>query len=159
MGTRGGTGVGLVETVPANATFDAANSTGGVGPTGWSCADNAPAGTECRYDLGTVEVGDPAGTVDFAVTVNATVPAGTTELSNTAAIVDDGTNGVDPGPNTASDTTPITANPDLTVIKSDGGATAVPGGQITYTLTASNIGIENVKLTENATYSCVVITI
>ena len=38
------------------------------------------------------------------------------------------------------DTTPVIAAPDLTLAKSDGGASVVPGGTISYTLTYANVG-------------------
>ena len=55
---------------------------------------------------------------------------------------DDGANGADPTPanNSSTDTTPVDAAPDLTIAKDDGGATAVPGGTIAYTLTYANDG-------------------
>ena len=76
-----------------------------------------------------------------------------TQVANTATIADDGSNGADPTPanNTGSDTTPVTAAPDLMVTKSDGGATAAPGGTVAYTLSYTNVGTQNatgVVLTE-----------
>ena len=76
-----------------------------------------------------------------------------TQISNTASIADNGANGADSNPanNTASDTTPVTAAPNLTLTKSDGGASVAPGGTVAYTLTYSNtgnIGSAGVTLTE-----------
>jgi uncharacterized repeat protein (TIGR01451 family) len=45
-----------------------------------------------------------------------------------------------PGNNTASGSTTITG-PDLAIVKSDGVATAVPGGSTTYTITVTNNGL------------------
>jgi hypothetical protein len=48
-------------------------------------------------------------TAAFAVTVDNPLPAGVTEIDNTASIADDGTHGADPTPadNSGSDTTPV----------------------------------------------------
>jgi uncharacterized repeat protein (TIGR01451 family) len=80
-------------------------------------------------------------------------PAGTTQISNTASIADDGANGADPTPgnNSSSDTTPLTAAPDFSITKSDAGASVAPGGTVSYTLTyanSGNISATGVVLTE-----------
>lgn len=136
-GTQDATGVTITETVPANSTFDAGNSTGG-----WNCTPNANAGSTCTISIGAVAVSDPVATINFAVTVDDPLTAGVTELNNTASIADDGTNGADltPGDNTDSDNTPITAAPDLQVSKDDGGVTVQPGDVISYTINYANVG-------------------
>lgn len=136
-GTQDATGVEITETVPANSTFDAGNSSGG-----WSCAPNNNAGSTCTLAVGAVAVSDPVVTVNFAVTVDDPIASGVTELNNTALIADDGTNGADltPGDNSDSDNTPITASPDLQVSKDDGGVTVQPGDVITYTINYANVG-------------------
>jgi uncharacterized repeat protein (TIGR01451 family) len=81
--------------------------------------------------------------VTFGVTELTPLPAGVTTLTNTAVIGDDGANGVDPTPNdnTSTDTTPVTAKPDMVIDKSDNGLTSLRANQlITYTLTFSNVG-------------------
>ena len=136
-GGVGATGVVLTETVPANTTFNAGASTAG-----WSCTPNNNAGSTCTLALGAVAASG-GSSATFAVTVSTPVPAGVSQISNTASIADDGTHGIDPtsGNNTASDTTPITgAAPDLSLTKSDGGASALPGSGISYTLTYANSG-------------------
>ncbi len=141
------TGVVLTETVPANTTFNAGASTAG-----WSCVPDVNAGSTCTLAVGAVAtLGN--GNATFAVTVVSPVPAGVAQISNTASVADDGAGGADPTPanNTASDTTPVDAVPDLTLAKSDGGATALPGGTITYTLAYANVGGQSatgVALTE-----------
>jgi uncharacterized repeat protein (TIGR01451 family) len=147
-GNRGATGVVLTETVPANTTFNAGASTAG-----WSCTPNNNAGSTCTLAVGAVAAGGGSLTATFAVTVGNPLPGGVTQIANTATIADDGANGTDPTPgnNTGSDTTPVTSAPDLTVTKSDGGASVAPGGTVTYTLTYSNSGNINstgVVLTE-----------
>jgi uncharacterized repeat protein (TIGR01451 family) len=136
-GNQGATGVILTETVPANTTFNA-----GASSAGWSCANGAPAGTTCTNTIGAVAGGGGTGTRIFAVTVNASLPGGTTSTSNTVTIGDDGANGADPTPGNNSDTeiTPVFAAPDMQIEKSDGGTSTTPGGTVAYTLAYSNTG-------------------
>lgn len=156
-GNQGATGVVLTETVPANTTFNAGASTAG-----WACAPNNNAGSTCTLAIGALAGGGANGTATYAVSVVSPVPAGVTQISNTASVADDGANGADPVPanNTASDTTPVNAAPDLSVTKSDGGASVSPGGTVAYTLSyqnAGNQGATGVVLTEtvpaNATFN------
>jgi uncharacterized repeat protein (TIGR01451 family) len=136
-GNRGASGVVLTETVPANSTFNAGASTAG-----WSCVPNNNAGSTCTLAIGTVAGGGTGSSATFVVTVANPLPAGITAISNTAAIADDGANGTDPnaGNNSASDTTPVTGAPDLSVTKSDAGASVAPGGTVSFTLSYSNTG-------------------
>jgi uncharacterized repeat protein (TIGR01451 family) len=147
-GNHGATGVVLTETVPANTTFNAGASTAG-----WVCAPNNNAGSTCTLAIGGLAAGGGSQNATFAVTVVNPVPAGTTQISNTASIADDGANGTDPTPgnNSGSDTTPVTAAPDFSITKSDSGASVLPGGTVSYTLTyanSGNIGATGVVLTE-----------
>lgn len=123
--------VRIVETVPANTTFDASNSS-----PGWSCADDAPAGTTCTLNIGDLAGG---GSVDrtFAVQVNNPLPTGVTTVAN-QAVLDDG----DPTTTDPSDgeETPVDAAPVLDVAKTDNGVTAEPGDTVTYTITVTNRG-------------------
>ncbi|MCS6879953.1 MAG: isopeptide-forming domain-containing fimbrial protein, partial [Chloroflexaceae bacterium] len=136
VGNQDATGVVLTETVPANTSFDATASTAG-----WSCANGAPAGTVCTFTVGSLAAG-ASGSVNFVVRVNNPLPAGVTEVANAARVDDDGSNGADPTPgnNQASDSTPLAAAPDLELTKSDGGASAEPGGTITFILSYRNVG-------------------
>jgi uncharacterized repeat protein (TIGR01451 family) len=139
-GSIGATGVVITETVPANTTFNAGASTAG-----FSCTPSGNAGSTCTLAVGAVAAGGATHTATFAITVVNPVPAGVTQISNTASIADDGTNGTDPTPgnNTGSDTTPLTGAPDLSITKDDGGVTVVPGGSVPYTLTYANSGNRN----------------
>ena len=147
VGNQHATGVVLSETVPVHTSFNAGASTAG-----WSCVPSSAAGSTCSLAVGAVNAG-AGGSVTFAVTVVPSVPVAVTQIANTATVADDGSNGVDPTPanNTASDTTPLNATPDLTITKSDGGATTVPGGSVSYALNYSNVGNQDasgVVLTE-----------
>jgi uncharacterized repeat protein (TIGR01451 family) len=138
-GNQGAAGVTLTDVVPANATFNAAGSSAG-----WTCVPDNNPGSSCANPVGSVAAGAPADTRTFAVTVANPVPAGVTQLSNTATIADDGTNGPDPVPanNSSTDTTPLTAAPDLTLAKSDGGVSTTPGGTVAYSLVLTNVGTQ-----------------
>lgn len=99
-GVAGAVGVRFTETVPANATFNAAASS-----PGWSCADGSPAATVCTVALAaTLPGGGGMAAVSFAVRVVDPLPAGVTEISNSATV--DATNA--PAPATAGDMTPVT---------------------------------------------------
>jgi len=132
VGNQGATGVILTETVPAHTTYTGS---------GWTCIPDNNAGSVCTFSVGALNAG-ASGSATFVVTVNATVPAGVTQIANTAIIGDDGTNGPDPTPadNSGSDTTPLEAAPDLQISKTDGGVTVTPGSVLTYTLTYTNVG-------------------
>jgi len=136
-GNRGASGVALTETVPAHTTFNA-----GVSTPGWVCTPNGNAGSTCTLTVGTLAGGGGGHTATFAVTVPNPAPVGVTQIANTATIADDGANGADPTPgnNSGSDTTPVTGAPDLSLTKSDGGASVAPGGTVPYTLTYANTG-------------------
>ena len=152
VGNQDATGVFLTETVPANTT-SGTNAGWVVMGTATAC-DGQAAGTVCTFAHGALAAGGGAQMATFQLVVDNPVPAGVTQLSNTATIADDGANGADPvaGNNTAMDTTPLDAVPDMEMVsKDDGGATAVPGGTVTFTLTYRNAGDQDatgVVLTE-----------
>ena len=127
-GNQYATGVVITDYLSPNVTYYAG---------GWT-----PQGGGFVQTIGGVPVG-ASGVVTMVVSVNAIVPPGVTSVTNTVAIVDDGSNGADPNPgdNRATDITPISTAPDLIVTKSANGlGSAVPGGNITYTITFSNAG-------------------
>ena len=106
------------------------------------CAPNSNAGSTCTFAVGIVAGGGAGGSVTFAVTVNSPLPAGITQIANTAAIGDDASNGIDTAPanNSSSDTTPVRAAPDLRLSKRANVLNAVPDAPIVYTLTYTNVG-------------------
>ncbi len=99
-------GLVITETVPANTTFDAEAST-----QGWSCPNGSPGGTVCTFNIPTpvlrgrsIGITQQQGDLIFVVNVAAPLPAGVAQISNTASIGDDGSQGADarPGNNTAT---------------------------------------------------------
>jgi uncharacterized repeat protein (TIGR01451 family)/MYXO-CTERM domain-containing protein len=148
LGRRGASGVLVTETVPQHTRFEA-----GASDPGWSCADGDPPGTSCTRAVGTLETGD-SGTAFFAVRLDDPLATDVVEITNTASVSDDGTNGADPdlANNQASDTTPVVHPPDpgqpsvdafkLDTLTGDVDADgeAGPGDVLTYTVTVENSG-------------------
>lgn len=136
-GDQGASGIVLTETVPANTTFNSGSSSAG-----WSCVPDNSAGSTCTLNLtGSIGGGGVEAFLEpFAVTLDSCLPAGLTQIDNTASVADDGSNGADPNPgnNSASDSTPLSAGPDLSITKTDNNQIATPGGPILYTLTVAN---------------------
>lgn len=106
LGNQDASGVVVTDTVPANTTFNLANST-----PGWSCGDGAPAGATCSFAVGDLAGAGGSTTVLYAVTVTNPLPTGVREIVNSVVIVDDGRNGFDPAPpnNSDGDNTPLKA--------------------------------------------------
>ena len=96
------------------------------------------------WNIGAVAAGATL-TRTVTVVVNGVIPAGVTQIINTASVQDDGSNGADPNPanNTASDTDTLDAAPDLVITKTDGLTSVVPGQTVTYTLTVTNVGTQD----------------
>lgn len=133
VGDQDAAAVELTETVPANTIFSAAASSAG-----WACVPSAAAGSTCTLTVGALGGGGASTTRTFAVTVDDPVPAGVTTVSNSASVSDPAdTNAAN---DSATDTTPILVSPDVSLTKTDGGATATPGSTIVYTLNVSNVG-------------------
>ena len=141
IGSRDAVDVQIVETVPTGARFIAASSS-----SGWSCADNAPAGTTCVLDIAQINAGAVPQTALFAVRVELPFPAAPRQLHNAVDIHDNGMNGTDPntGNNHAETTTPVSTSVDLELLKTDSGARPRPGDTLVYTLTYRNLGNQSV---------------
>ena len=138
VGPQDSTGVVITETLPANTTFDLANST-----PGW--VETSPGSGIYEFSVGDLASGE-SGTVDFAVVLDANLPSGVTVISDTATIFDDGSNGAESDLTNNADTedTPITTGGvDLAVTIDDGQTTTVPGGMLVYTLDYENLGNTN----------------
>ncbi len=138
-GNQDSSGVVMTETVPANTTFNPAASS-----TGWSCTPDTNAGSTCTYIIGDLTAA-ASDTITFAVTVADPLPAGVDTVTNTVSIADDGTGDpdMDPTDNAASETTPVSAEPDVQIIKTNGQDTVYAGQNVTYTLTIGNIGTQD----------------
>jgi uncharacterized repeat protein (TIGR01451 family) len=123
-GNQDATGVKIVETVPANTTFNAGSSTADwtlIGPNTY------------QLNIGSLAAGASPQNVQFAVTVNNPLPSGVFTTTNTATIDDDHANGTDPTPlnNTATDdttfNTPPTAEAGGPYTVSEGGSVILNG--------------------------------
>jgi len=136
IGVQNATGVVVSVTVPVGVTFDSAGSS-----SGWSCPNSSTAGTICNQTIGALNV-NANGSRNFAVRVNNPLAAGINNLNVTTNIQDDGANGVeiDLANNQASEITPLTATPDISITKTDLLITVIPGQTLSYTLTISNNG-------------------
>ena len=109
----------------------------------WTCTDDA--GGTCDNATGTDDIAAtvdlaPSGSVTF--TVDATVVGSATgTISNTATVAPPaGTTDTNTTDNDDTDTTTITPTADLSITKTDGQTTAVPGEPLTYTIVVSNAG-------------------
>ena len=143
IGSQDSNLVVITENVPSNTTFNSANSS-----SGWNCVGNT-----CTYAVGDLNVAQ-TGSIFFAVKVNPSLPAGVNSTINTVSIADDGLNGADlnPSDNTANETTPLDALPDLKITKTDGVTTTTENQNLTYSLTIENIGTQGatgVEVTDN----------
>lgn len=145
VGTANATGVNLTETVPVGTTFNAAASA-----PGWSCAPNGNAGSSCNYSLGSVSSGLVGG-VSFAVTVNATLPSGVTQIStNRPPVVKNDSYSTNKGatltvaaPGVLGNDTDADGNPLKAVLVSgpvSGALTLNANGSFTYTPAANFSG-------------------
>jgi uncharacterized repeat protein (TIGR01451 family) len=109
-----------------------------VGAGGGTCGASSGAGN--INDLVNLPVG-----ASVTYTVNALVNAAATgTLSNTATVTPP-TGVIDPTPgnNSATDTDTLAPTADLSITKTDGVASVVPGTTVTYTIIASNNGPSN----------------
>jgi len=127
-GPDGVTGATVADTFPASLTCT------------WTCV-GAGGGTCTAAGAGNINdmVNLPAGG-SATYTASCTIAASATgSLVNTATVSSSITDPA-PGNNSATDTDSLTPMADLAITKTDGVATATPGGSVTYTITASNAG-------------------
>jgi uncharacterized repeat protein (TIGR01451 family) len=109
----------------------------------WSCAPSA--GSSCNGGGGTGNIARavnllPGGTATFTA-AGTIVPGATGTLVNTATVaVPAGIGDPTPANNTATDTDTLTPTGDLSVTKTDGQASEVPGTPVTYTIVVTNPG-------------------
>lgn len=150
---------GVATAVPGgNVTYTITGSNAGPDPvTGATVADTFPAVETCNWTC--VGAGGGTCTAAGAGNINDSVnlPAGgsvtytatcaisasaTGSVSNTATI---SSSIADPNSanNSATDIDTLTPQADLSITKTDGVATATPGGSVTYTIVSSNAGPSN----------------
>ena len=139
-GDQDATGVVLTETVPIGTVSSASNPGWFVAGTPTPC-DARPAGTVCERALGALAVGD-GSIATFSVVVLEPAPSGLDEITNCAAIADDGLGGADPDPadNDSCVTTPLDATPSLGISKTYDGPIPLPGATIVFDLAVTNGG-------------------
>ena len=137
------TGATVVDSAPAGVTFGA-----------WTCVvSNVGSGgtvtTACGTASGSANINTTVtmksgGVITY--TVPATIAAGATgTIDNTATVsVPTGVFDPTPGNNSATDTDTLTAQADLSITKTDGVASVVPGTATTYSIVVSNSGPSNV---------------
>ncbi|MEP7202728.1 MAG: hypothetical protein ABI894_08970 [Ilumatobacteraceae bacterium] len=109
----------------------------------WTCA--ATGGASCDTPTGSGDVSMlarlPVGgsvTVSLIASIN---PAATGFLVNSAVVTEPaGVIDTDPSDNVATDSDTLTPIADLSISKTDGLATALPGDMVTYTVVATNNG-------------------
>ena len=130
MGPSAAPGATVTDTLPAVLTGT------------WTCV-GAGGGTCTAAGSGSINdtVNLPAGG-SVTYTVSATVaPSATGSLVNTATVTPPATVvDLQTADNSATDTDTLTSSADLAITKTDGVTTAVVGGRLTYTITASNAG-------------------
>ncbi|MCP3935137.1 MAG: DUF11 domain-containing protein, partial [Actinomycetia bacterium] len=130
--TQDATGVLVTEELPPDATFIVASDDG-------SEADSIVTWPEFDLTAGASVV--RSVTIELAPAF----PAGVESLTLTAAVTDDGSNGLDPDAsnNSATDTDILDAAPDLALSKTDGLDEVSPGEDLSYTLTITNAGTQD----------------
>ncbi len=134
-GDQAATGVVVTETVPSNTTFDSSGSSGS-----WSCPDGSPAATTCELVIGDLAVG-AVSTAVFSVLVDEPLPDGVLQVANTATVSDDGAGtGGTRVTDTDDDTTPVTAEADLSIVKSTSTPSVDGGDEVRYRLQLANAG-------------------
>jgi uncharacterized repeat protein (TIGR01451 family) len=109
----------------------------------WTCV-GAGGGTCTASGSGNINntVNLPVGG-SVTYTVSATISASAIGTLSNTATVSSSISDTNPGNNSATDTDTLTPQADLSITKTDGVTTAVPGGSVTYTITASNAGPSN----------------
>jgi uncharacterized repeat protein (TIGR01451 family) len=115
--------------VPANTTFDAADSS-----PGWFCTNGGAAGASCSYLFSSLPVG--TSNLTFAVTIDSPLPPNVSNISNTACVAQ---SQVVYGCDSVS--SPIAGAPRLSITKSIlAGTPASPGGLVSFQITVQNTG-------------------
>jgi uncharacterized repeat protein (TIGR01451 family) len=131
----------ISDPIPAHTTFVSCSQTP-------PCTTDGPPVTKVTWNIGDVAAGQTV-VVTFQVKLDSVFPAGTTTITNVGTVCTDEEGCKNSPPTTVT----VTANPNLGLHKEASlTGIAVPGDQITYTLTYSNTGdadAKNVVITED----------
>jgi uncharacterized repeat protein (TIGR01451 family) len=129
-------GVTVTDATPAGTTFVSAQVTTG---TGWTPTTPTVGNTgNVVFSKGAVANGETA-VFEIVVKVNSSVAGGST-ITNTATAATTGATDPVPGNNSKTAMTAVVAQADLSITKTDGATTEIPGTSVTYTITVSNAG-------------------
>jgi len=132
-GNRGASGVRVVDTLPDQVSFVSAAPSGTYDP------DTR----QLTWDVGVVDVGDVVA-LTLTVLADDPFPEGTTSVTNTVTVSDDGANGEDPNPGDNTDTDTDVTGADLVVDKELTTDSLTPGADATYVVSVTNRGPETV---------------
>jgi len=129
-------GATLTDATPAGTTFVSAQVLTG---TGWGMANPGVGNTgNVEFSKPLVASGETAS-FEIVVHVNSSVANGST-ITNTASVVTSGATDPVPGNNSKTSTTSVIAQADLSITKTDGATTEIPGTSISYTIVVTNSG-------------------
>jgi len=129
-------GASIADVMPAAIVGDTFTAVATGGATGFTAVGagnindtvNMPAGSTITYTV-TANINSGASG-NLVNTATVTAPAGVTDTN--------------PGNNSATDSDALTRQADLTIIKTDGRISVIPGGTTTYTVTVGNSGPSSV---------------
>jgi uncharacterized repeat protein (TIGR01451 family) len=134
-GSNAATNVTITDSLPAGVTYDdaatdAANS-------GDICDETAPGSGIVTCTIGNISAGGNSGDIFIVVTVDPSVPDGTT-ITNDVLV--SSSNDDNPANNEATEDTLVNAEADLEITKSDNPDPIPAGTLLTYTFTVTNLG-------------------
>ncbi|MDR3662240.1 MAG: DUF11 domain-containing protein, partial [Mycobacterium sp.] len=131
-GPNTATGAAVADTLPTGITSDTWTAVASGGATGFSASGSGNINDTVNMPSGS--------TITYTVTASVSASA-TGTLNNTATVAGaGGTTDPNPGNNSATDVDTLTPQADLSITKTDGVTTAIPGSAVTYTIVASNAG-------------------
>jgi uncharacterized repeat protein (TIGR01451 family) len=129
-------GATVTDATPVGTTFVSASVTTG---TGWGITNPSVGGTgNVVFSKASVASGESA-VFEIVVKVNSSVAGGST-INNSATAATTGATDPVPGNNTGNASTSVIAQADLSITKTDGATTEIPGTSISYTIVVSNAG-------------------